>query len=134
MARHYFIIEQGIVREKLLPVQAVVAIGRDPENDIQLSDRFVSRRHAIVRLVNGERVLEDLGSQNGTFINEKRVEKAVLRSGDTLRLGYTILRFIHKAERRGATPEPRSPSFSHKKASPCDSKEEGHAGKNPGRG
>jgi adenylate cyclase len=80
----------------------VLAIGRDPENDIRLSDRSVSKRHALVRLVGGQYVIEDLGSLNGIFINGERVKKAMLRSGDTLRLGHTILRFIRTAERRGA--------------------------------
>jgi pSer/pThr/pTyr-binding forkhead associated (FHA) protein len=101
MARYYFVIEQGIVREKLIPLQAVVAIGRDPENDVLLADRSISKRHALMRLVGGEYVIEDLGSLNGIFINGERVKKAALRSGDTLKLGNTILRFIRKAEGKG---------------------------------
>jgi pSer/pThr/pTyr-binding forkhead associated (FHA) protein len=83
----------------------VVAIGRDPENDIQFSDRSVSKRHALVRLIDGDYVIEDLGSLNGIFINGERFKKAVLRSGDTLKLGNTILRFIHKAESSGVETE-----------------------------
>jgi pSer/pThr/pTyr-binding forkhead associated (FHA) protein len=101
-AGYYFTIEEGILRDRLVPLQAVVSIGRDPENDIRLSDRSVSKRHALVRLVDSEYVIEDLGSLNGIFINGERIKKAVLRSGDTLTLGRTILRFIHKAERKGA--------------------------------
>ncbi len=100
-AGYYFTIEEGIFRERFIPLQAVMLIGRDPENDIRLSDRSVSMRHALVLLLGGEYVIEDLGSLNGIFINGERVKKAVLRSGDTLKLGHAILRFIHKAERNG---------------------------------
>jgi pSer/pThr/pTyr-binding forkhead associated (FHA) protein len=98
---HYFAIEEGILRERLIPLEAVVSIGRAPENSIRLSDRSVSKRHALVRLIHGKYVIEDLGSLNGIFINGTLVKRAVLRSGDTLKLGHTILRFIHKAESRG---------------------------------
>ncbi len=105
MAGYYFTIEEGIFRERLIPIQIVMAIGRDPENDIRLSDRSVSKRHALVCLVGGEYVIQDLGSLNGIFINGERVKTAVLRSGDTLKLGHAILRFIHKAEREEAKAE-----------------------------
>ncbi len=49
-------------------------IGRDPENDIQFSDRSVSKRHALVLLLGGEYVIVDLGSLNGIFINGERSE------------------------------------------------------------
>jgi len=80
-----------------------MSIGRDPENDIRLSDRSVSKQHAVVRLEGGKYIIEDLGSLNGIFVNGERVKKAVLRSGDTLKLGHAILRFIRKEERRGTT-------------------------------
>jgi pSer/pThr/pTyr-binding forkhead associated (FHA) protein len=84
MTGYYFVVEEGIAREKPIPVRAMVAIGRDPENDIQLSDRSVSKRHALVCLIGGEYVIQDLGSLNGIFINGERVKTAVLHSGDTL--------------------------------------------------
>jgi pSer/pThr/pTyr-binding forkhead associated (FHA) protein len=102
MTGYYFVVEEGIAREKPIPVRAMVAIGRDPENDIRLSDRSVSKRHALVCLIGGEYVIQDLGSLNGIFINGERVKTAVLHSGDTLKLGHAILRFIYKAESGGA--------------------------------
>jgi pSer/pThr/pTyr-binding forkhead associated (FHA) protein len=64
-----------------------VSIGRSPECDIFLDDVTVSRRHAVLR--RGERVheIEDLGSLNGTFVNRRRVERAVLDDGDELQIG-----------------------------------------------
>jgi CheY-like chemotaxis protein len=95
MGGYYFTIEEGIFRERLIPLHAVMSIGRDPENAIQVSDFSVSERHALVRLVDDQYVIEDLGSLNGIFINGERIKKAVLRSGDSVKLGHTTLRFIH---------------------------------------
>jgi pSer/pThr/pTyr-binding forkhead associated (FHA) protein len=104
-AGYYFAIDDAILGERLIPLQAMVSIGRDPENYIRLSDRSVSKRHALVRLVRGEYVIQDLGSLNGIFINGERVKKGVLRSGDILKLRHAILRFIYKAEGSGAETE-----------------------------
>jgi pSer/pThr/pTyr-binding forkhead associated (FHA) protein len=101
-AGYYFAIEEGICRERLFPLKAFMTIGRDPEDDIRFSNRSVSKRHALVCLVGAEYVIQDLGSLNGIFINGERVITAVLRSGDILKLGRAILRFIHKEEREGA--------------------------------
>jgi pSer/pThr/pTyr-binding forkhead associated (FHA) protein len=101
-AGYYFAIDEGILGKKLIPLRAVVSIGRDRENDIWFSDPYVSKRHALVSLIGGEYVIQDLGSRNGIFINGERVKTAALRSGDTLQLGNTILRFIYKAERKRA--------------------------------
>ncbi|MGI5243613.1 FHA domain-containing protein [Dactylosporangium sp. CA-139066] len=54
---------------------------------VVLDDRDVSRRHARLELVDGELVLSDLGSTNGTFVNDERVTRRVLALGDRLRIG-----------------------------------------------
>jgi len=60
-------------------------IGRDPECDIVLSDREVSRHHAEIRNETGSYILVDLGSTNGTLVNDMRVERSIpLRSGDSI--------------------------------------------------
>lgn len=62
---------------------AVVSIGRDPDSDLVIDDLLVSRRHAEIR--GGEIV--DLGSQNGTFVNGARVERATISAGDVISTG-----------------------------------------------
>lgn len=52
-----------------------------------LDDRDVSRRHARLELVDDRVVLTDLGSTNGTFVNDERVTRRVLEPGDRLRIG-----------------------------------------------
>jgi hypothetical protein len=71
-------------------------IGRSPDNDVPIPDPEISRRHAqIVRQSNGYTIV-DLGSTNGTFVNEVRVTALTpLKHGDAIRLGDAIdLRFF----------------------------------------
>lgn len=69
-----------------------VLVGTSPACDILLTDRTVSRRHAALELV-GQRVrVTDLGSRNGTLINDLRVEDAYVEGGELVRLGSTTFR------------------------------------------
>jgi two-component system alkaline phosphatase synthesis response regulator PhoP len=96
MVEHFLIIEEGLLREKLIPLSDRLTIGRDEANDIQLSDPSVSKHHAVVRLLTGHPVIEDMGSRNGTFINDQRVRTGLLHDGDRLKLGNSTLRFVQK--------------------------------------
>lgn len=72
-------------------------IGRSSENQLALPDAQVSRQHAELRLdADGWRI-RDCGSRFGTYLNDQRVDDALLRSGDRLRLGQTILRLVDDA-------------------------------------
>jgi len=64
-----------------------VLIGRDPQNDLVLDDRRVSRKHAEVRLRLGRYTLYDLQSTNGTYVNGRRVAERVLDDGDKISIG-----------------------------------------------
>ena len=64
-----------------------LAIGRDPQNDVVLDDRRVSRKHAEIRLRLGRFTLYDLQSTNGTYVNGRRVAEIVLSDGDRLSIG-----------------------------------------------
>jgi two-component system NtrC family sensor kinase len=68
-----------------------VTIGREAGNFLQLDDHEVSRRHAEIRRVGDTLVLGDLKSSNGTYLNDRRVERAELASGDRIRIGRTVL-------------------------------------------
>ena len=64
-----------------------INIGRGPGNEIQLSADVVSRRQAWIGPVAGAVVIKDLGSTNGTFVNDEQVAgERRLRSGDTIRV------------------------------------------------
>jgi len=70
-----------------------VVLGRSREADVRIPDEGISRRHAEIRLENGEYWLVDLGSMNGTRLNGKRVDRARLRGRDTITLGSTEVVF-----------------------------------------
>lgn len=71
--------------------QGAISIGREAGNAVQVDDNEVSRRHAEIRQVGDAYVLGDLKSSNGTFLNDARIERSELASGDRIRLGRTIL-------------------------------------------
>ena len=64
-----------------------VSIGRSPDQDLVSAEAFVSRRHAIITRTNGSYELVDQNSSHGTFVNGVRVQRAILKSGDTLQFG-----------------------------------------------
>jgi hypothetical protein len=74
-------------------------IGRDADAPIRVDHPDVSRRHARIK-VDGERILlEDLGSKNGVFIDEQRVDgTAALSHGDRLEIGGLVLELRHPAQ------------------------------------
>jgi pSer/pThr/pTyr-binding forkhead associated (FHA) protein len=67
-------------------------IGRDSSCDITLSDTYVSQQHARITNRNGSWVIEDLGSTNGTYLNQRKVTVPTeLAPGDSIRIGKTVL-------------------------------------------
>ena len=68
-----------------------LVIGRSPDADISLCDRWVSRRHCLVEEQNGRLVVRDLGSKHGTFVNDSLVSESALLPGDRLSVGLTTL-------------------------------------------
>jgi signal transduction histidine kinase len=71
--------------------QGVLGVGRDGSNQIRLHDTEVSRRHAEFRESHGEFHVVDVGSANGTFVNNQPIKEVVLRSGDHIQIGQSIL-------------------------------------------
>jgi pSer/pThr/pTyr-binding forkhead associated (FHA) protein len=64
-----------------------VTIGRAPDNDLPVDNLAVSNYHAKVYFEAGRMVIEDLGSLNGTFVNDLRIERATLHDGDNIHIG-----------------------------------------------
>ena len=79
----------------LVRLDSDVAFGRAAENDVVLEgDPYASSKHSAVIVRNGERVVRDLGSTNGTFVGGAPLAgEHVLRTGDELRIGETELRY-----------------------------------------
>jgi diguanylate cyclase (GGDEF)-like protein len=81
--------------------QSEMVLGRDPSADISILDQSISRKHAKVTKYNGKVYLTDLGSQNGSLINDKRLEAntpRALAKEDMIKLGSTILKFLPQGE------------------------------------
>ena len=79
-------------------------IGRVPDNDIVVPHVSVSRHHAELRTTAGGYRIVDLGSHNGTFVNEQRVTAAALAEGDTVGFGDTTFRLVGSELRELAAP------------------------------
>ena len=69
-------------------------VGRTPECAIPLDADSVSRRHARIYFAEDSFWLEDLGSTNGSFVNDRRVDRHRIGGGDILRIGGVILKFL----------------------------------------
>ncbi|MHC4958338.1 MAG: sigma 54-interacting transcriptional regulator [Planctomycetota bacterium] len=79
-----------------------IVIGRGESADVTVADRNASARHCRIERTGGGFRISDLESQNGTWINGKRVRRKPLRAGDVIAVGTTELRF----EGEDATPLP----------------------------
>lgn len=77
--------------EVALRADRSVSVGSSADNDLVLSDRTVSRYHIELRPAPGGVLVRDLGSLNGTFFNQARIQAAVLPQGAELRLGECAL-------------------------------------------
>ena len=84
----------GRAGEHFLLEQDSTTVGRSPECDVFLDDVTVSRRHALVLRQNGQFLIEDKGSLNGTFLNRRRIESGELEDGDEVQIGKYKLTFL----------------------------------------
>ena len=73
-------------------LEAATTIGRGAECELRIDDTYASQQHARLFGKNGGWYVEDLGSTNGTFVNEQRLAApALLQPGDRVRVGTTVL-------------------------------------------
>jgi FHA domain-containing protein len=82
------------------PLTGNVQVGRDSACQIILADRYVSRRHASLRLENNRFFIYDLNTTGGTWVNDNRVQRRMLYDGDRIRIGQTTLEFRRAAAQR----------------------------------
>lgn len=80
-------------------------VGREGEVDVRLEYASVSRRQARLMNVNGTWIVEDLGSTNGTFVNEQRVQSKKLQGNDLIRFGEVIVKFLFGSDIEAAYHE-----------------------------
>jgi pSer/pThr/pTyr-binding forkhead associated (FHA) protein len=86
-------IVEGAHAGRQIPLDSVVDIGREPSLPLHLDDDTqVSRRHARISAHGGEATVEDLGSTNGTYVNEQPIHAPrTVRPGDRVRIGTTVV-------------------------------------------
>lgn len=75
-------------------------IGRHAESDISLDDITVSRRHCEITSENSRFIVRDVGSLNGTYVNQKRVDVIELTQGDELQIGKFHLVFLERPDEK----------------------------------
>ena len=84
--------QNGVVLNEFQFTQGPIHIGRHTDSQIFLSDRLVSRHHAVIfSTQDGKWMLEDLDSVNKTYLNDKAINKAQLKTGDSIRISNFTL-------------------------------------------
>lgn len=99
------------VGRKVELAHEVFFIGRDPNNHLTLSDRTVSRKHAVINQIEGKFVLSNLKSLKGVLVNGEKTEEAALEHGDEIAIGAVRLRFRVEAKKTAGTFLPKRRGF-----------------------
>ncbi len=103
----YLMLVEGPGQGRCHPLTEVNTLGRAADNTLCLADETVSSYHARLTYHRGQWWLEDLGSRNGSWVNDLRVEQPlVITYGDTIRLGRVQLRLNAGGAAAAASPTP----------------------------
>ena len=81
----------GEIRFELTKSESL--LGRGSDCEVQVDDKLASRKHAVINYRDGGFEIEDLGSSNGTFVNNKTITSEPIFDGDLITIGDTILQF-----------------------------------------
>lgn len=84
---------QGPQRGELFTLSPNSTIGTDPKCTVCLNDKFMSSKHAEIKAENGIWVLRDAGSTNGTYVNNRRIDKHELVDNDFIKFGNAMVKF-----------------------------------------
>ncbi len=101
MAKVILMYNKKVLDQFDLP-QGDMKIGRRPESDIVVDNMAVSGEHANIFTIGEDSFIQDLGSTNGTFVNNKRITKHHLRNGDVVTIGKHTLSYVNESETKPA--------------------------------
>lgn len=105
---------EGSILQKVPTNGGSITIGRSPDNAIAIDNLAVSSRHAEIKSEQGQLVVEDLNSLNGTFVNNQRVKRSALKDGDVVLIGKHSIQVDEKAT--GEAPARNTPQAGAKQA------------------
>jgi pSer/pThr/pTyr-binding forkhead associated (FHA) protein len=97
--------QQGERREFPI-VTKRATIGRNTECNVQIELPVVSRRHCELQMKGDVLFVRDLGSSNGTYVNEKRIQESGLHAGDTLTVGPVVFTVVIDGHPAKVSPLP----------------------------
>jgi pSer/pThr/pTyr-binding forkhead associated (FHA) protein len=80
-----------------------MTLGRRPYNDIVVDNLAVSGEHAALQIIGNDYFIEDLNSTNGTFINEQKVKRQILKNGDNIEIGKYAIKYVQDGVNPQAT-------------------------------
>ncbi|MGA1824090.1 MAG: FHA domain-containing protein [bacterium] len=91
----------GVAIKKFPLDKPILRMGRNPNNDIYIDDKVVSKEHAVIEIGDDEDqeglkayYIRDLGSINSTYVNGKKITRQKLYSNDIIRIGVNTFKFI----------------------------------------
>jgi len=87
-----------VINSQVFPLKKeTTSLGRKLDNDLVLQDALVSRYHAEIKYEDGRFAIYDLDSTSGTFLNNKKIKKSILYSGDLILLANIPIMFIDES-------------------------------------
>ena len=91
--------------------KAVTTLGRDQDCDLRIPIESCSRHHCEIRIEGEQLFARDLGSANGTYVNNERIEEVELQAGDSLMIGPIVVRIRINGEPADLGAPPKKPDM-----------------------
>lgn len=89
----------GVVVKEVELKKSHSTIGRRPYNDVVIDNLAVSGEHAAITMTGNQVMLEDLGSTNGTYVNDQPIRKQALEYGDRIEIGRYKIQYLESTDR-----------------------------------